>query len=106
MLWFLKSKACTHEICSIFGIVPFSAYVRLDFGMEVLYKVVINPRNMDFEIRLSTTNEMYESSLLLEQNRQYGTLLRGVFAVTDGARMPCTMYECLLGGIHTGRGSH
>ena len=30
----------------------------------------------------------------MERNRTFGRLLKGIFAVTDGARMPCAKYKC------------
>ena len=44
------------------------------------------------EIRWPTVEEMKASSALLERNRVYGSLLKGVFAVSDGGRMRCADY--------------
>lgn len=40
-----------------------------------------------------SVEEMKESTELLQQNREFGHLLKGVFAVVDGGRMPCADYE-------------
>eukprot|EP00171_Calliarthron_tuberculosum_P023637 IDg23637t1 len=92
VLWFLKCRNPVYRLCPVFGIVPSSIHVWLDYGLEVLTRVVRRPELRDFEIRWPTEEEMRSSSALLEHNRQYGHLLRGVFAVLDGGRMPCASY--------------
>jgi len=36
---------------------------------------------------------MCESSALLANNRELGEILKGVFSITDGARMPCAVHD-------------
>ena len=91
-LWYLKTRGTKYNLCPIFGIVPASITVWLDFSLEVLLNVVEKRSRAYFEIRWPTEEEMLASSLLLQHNREYGPLLKGVFAVTDGGRMPCADY--------------
>ena len=91
-LYYLKSRDPIYKMCPLFGAVPTSAYVWLDFSMEVLLRVVQNPSNTDFEIRWPSIDEMEASSAPLMRNRENGHLLKSCFAVLDGARMPCATY--------------
>jgi len=91
-LYYLKSRDPIYKMCPFFGLVPSSAYVWLDFALEVLKKVVTYDNNKDFEVRWPTPAEMRESAGLLERNRQYGSVLKGVFGILDGARMPCATH--------------
>ena len=91
-LWYVKTKHSLFHLCPIFGIVPSSVGVWLDYALEVLLHVVKKKRLPAFEIRWPTMDEMKASALLLRRHRQYVPLLEGVFAVTDGARMPCADY--------------
>ena len=91
-LWYLKTKGSTYMLCPIFGIVPASLSVWLDYSPEVLLRVVKKPSRADFEIRWPNEGEMRASSMLLQNNRTYGPYLKGVFAVPDGGRMPCADY--------------
>eukprot|EP00171_Calliarthron_tuberculosum_P001333 IDg1333t1 len=52
--------------------------------MEVLTRIVRRRANRDFEVRWPTAEEMQASAALLQQNRQHGSILHGVFAVMDG----------------------
>lgn len=55
--------------------------------------MVQNKEYPEFEIRWPTVEEMRLSSSLLEHNREYVHLLRGVFVVLDGGRIPCASYS-------------
>jgi len=88
-LYYLKTRDPMYRMSIIFGLVPSSISVWLDFALEVLYRVVTCSDNIDFEIRWPTVPEMQESSDLLTRNREYGGLLSGCFGVLDGGRMPC-----------------
>ena len=92
-LYYLKSKDSVYKLCLIFGIVPTSAYVWLDFSLEVLSRTVTLPHMTDFAIVWPKPAEMEQSANLLRHNREHGHVLEGVFAVLDGARMPCATYE-------------
>ena len=91
-LWYLKTKGSVYTLCPIFSIVPASLSVWLDYSLEVLLRVVKKTSRTEFEIRWPDEGEMLASSLLLKNNRTNGPLLKGVFAVTDGGRMPCADY--------------
>ena len=91
-LWYLTCRTALYDISLTFGLVPSSVSVWLDCGLEVLYRVVTNAQNVDFQIRWPTKEEMEQSNLLLKRNRPSGERLNGVFAVTDGGRMPCADY--------------
>lgn len=90
VLWYLKTKGTMFSLCPIFGVVGSSVGVWLDFSLEVLVRVV--KREKDFEIKWPSYDEMKASASLLENNRINGGLLQGIFAVTDGGRMPCADY--------------
>ena len=91
-LWYLKSRCTTYSLCPIFGLVPSSVYIWLDYALEVLWRVVRKRSRKEFEIRWPSFEEIKLSAALLERNRDYGTLLRGVFAIVDGGRMPTANY--------------
>ena len=91
-LWYLKTKASMYSLCPIFGVVPSSIGVWMDFSLQVLLHVVKRKSRREFEIRWPSVEEMEASSSLLQSNRVYGPFLKGVFAVTDGGRMPCADY--------------
>ena len=94
-LWYVKTKGTLFSLCPVFGIVPSSIGVWMDYSLEVLLHVVKRKNRKDFEIRRPSVEEMEASSALLEQNRVHGLFLRGVFAITDGGRMPCAEYTDL-----------
>ena len=71
---------------------PTTVSVWLDYVLEVLLRVVNKRKHRDFEIRWPTVDEMKLSAELLWKNRPQGHLLRGVFGVVDGSRMPCAHY--------------
>ena len=82
-----------YKLCPIFGLVPSSVSVWLDFGLEVMQKIVRTYRDNHFRICWPSEHEMRNSASLLTRNRPYGRLLSGVFAVMDGGRMPCASYS-------------
>jgi len=90
VLYYLKTRDPMYRISILFGIVPSSVSVWLDFAMEVLQRIVISSHNPDFEIRWPTVPEMKSSSDLLVRNRELGGLLSGCFGILDGGRMPCS----------------
>ena len=53
-LWYLKSRDPIHKLCPIFGIIPSSIYVWLEYALEVLLKVVTNSSLPEYEIRWPT----------------------------------------------------
>ena len=75
-----------------FGIVPPTANVYMDYGLEVLLNIVWDPNHTDFEVAWPSYDGMKSSDDLLQNNLQHGPLLKGVFAVADGARIPCGKY--------------
>ena len=71
----------------IFGVVPTTALVRLDYGLEVLlhaYSKKSVPKNV---IQCPSPQQMKDSSALLQRNRVHGKLLGGVFRVMGVVRM-------------------
>lgn len=60
----------------------------------------------DFEVRGPTEEEMRNYSNLLLHNRTLGNLLKGIFGVLDGTRMPCTTYNDPMLKNRTGKGLH
>lgn len=92
-LRYLKSSGRQYELCGMFGIVPSTVYVLVDYGMEVLLKTLRDKSIPQFKVAWPTVNEMDESYELLKNNRENGVLLPDVFGVVDGGRMPCADYE-------------
>ena len=92
VLRYLKSRDSIYRLCPIFGIVPGTISVWLDYAMEVLFRVMQRTELPDIEIHWPTLQEMEVSTRLLQRNRQYGPLLKGVLAVMDGGCMPCPSY--------------
>ena len=91
-LWYLKSRCTMYSLCPVFGLVPTTVSVWLDYALEVLLRVVNKRKHRDFEIRWPTVDEMKLSAELLWKSRPQWHLLRGVFGVVDGGRMPCAHY--------------
>lgn len=91
-LWFVKSKTPLYSLCPIFGVTDSRIGVWMNYGLEVLKRVVRDKDANSFEIRWPTVEEMWQSTALFENNRVNGPYLKGVFAVTDGGRMPCAGY--------------
>ena len=61
----------------------------MDYALEVILRVVKRKSQKAFEIRWPKIEEIRASASLLDHNRTYRPLLQGVFAITDGGRMPC-----------------
>ncbi len=81
-----------YQLCPVFGVVQTTLSVWLDYALEVLLRVVSSKHNTPVEIRWPTCTEMQASASLLQNNRPLGALLTDVFAMTDGARMPCAEF--------------
>ena len=92
-LWYIKDRGCMYRLCVVFGIVPSSVSVWLDFALELLLRVVQKQTNTDFEVRWPTSEEMKQSAGLLELYHEYGHILRDAFTVADGARIPYAEYS-------------
>ena len=91
-LWYLKTRGTMYSLCPVFGLVPTTISVWLDYALEVLLRVVNKKRHKDFGIRWPNVDEMKLSAELLQRNRPHGHFLGGVFGVVDGGRMPCAHY--------------
>lgn len=91
-LWYLKSSDRQYKQSIIFGLVPTSISVWIDYGLEVLMRIVKNKRHDALSIKWPSHTEMKESSELLKLNRENGQYLNNVFGVVDGGRMPCADY--------------
>ena len=100
----LKSRCPLYKLCTVFGVVPSSMYVWLDFGLEVLLRVVQNPAYVEYEIRWPIETEMRASAALLERNRQYGALLRGVLVYWMVRGRLALHIRTLTCKMRTGRG--
>lgn len=66
--------------------------VWIDYGMHVLEYMFTKMTNPVWKISWPTADEMELSFKLLENNRKYGPILKGVFAIMDGARFKNTNY--------------
>eukprot|EP00171_Calliarthron_tuberculosum_P001424 IDg1424t1 len=83
-LFYLKSCDSVYRACPIFGIVPSSVYVWLDYSLQVLERVVKRSDEVDFAIVWPDKEAKRKSAALLQRNRRLGPLLSGVFAIMDG----------------------
>lgn len=57
-LWYLKSRDPMYKMCTVFGLVPSSVQVWLDFSLEVSLRMVQNTEFPEFQIRWPTVDEM------------------------------------------------
>lgn len=92
VLKYVKSTGRQYEMCGMFGFVPSTVSVWIDYGLTVLLKVLRDKSVPEFRVKWPKIEEMDESHRLLKFNRSNGPLLPNVFAVIDGARMPCADY--------------
>ena len=90
-LWYIKTKQTVYSLCPLFGVVDSTIGIWLDYSLDVLCKAVQTDTNC--EIRWPSVEEMKRSEQLLTKNRKYESLLKGVFGVTDGGRMPCAVFS-------------
>ena len=56
-----------YKMCPIFGLVPSSISVWLDFGLEVMTKVVLSNCIRDMRIEWTSDEEMNHSANLLKK---------------------------------------
>lgn len=96
-LWYLKSTGRQQSICPLFGLIPSSVNVWLDYGLQVLLYVVKRKSRTEFSVHGPTEAEMKASADNIKNNRPNGRLLKGVFAVlqllvVDSGRIPCADY--------------
>lgn len=92
VLCYLKSSCRQMALSPMFGLVLSSVQVWIDYGMEVLDKVLRDKSNIAARVSWPTEAEMKESSLALMKNRPNGRMMKGIFAVVDGGRVPCAHY--------------
>lgn len=86
--WYLKSSARQYSICPIFGLVPTTLSVWIDYGILDLHKATAHiPECSKCWPSPSQTKEITQ---LLQLNFPNGHLLRKIFAVVDGWRFPCS----------------
>lgn len=67
----------------------------MDSCLKFLFRVVKRKERTEIAVRWPCRQEMEHAASIQETNRQYGPLLKGVFALTDGGRMPCADYTNL-----------
>ena len=87
-LWYLKCKDRLYKLSFIFGIVPSSIPVWLDYALEFLLRVVSNNAFTECRLEWPSFQEMENSAALFQRNRKLESYLPGVFGVMDGGRMP------------------
>lgn len=76
-------------LCSEFGIVPSTVQVYFDYGLKILMRTVRDLFSSFLNLRWPIYPKNKESANLFETNRKNREILMGIFAVNDGARMPC-----------------
>lgn len=91
-LWYIKTSGKQYTLAPIFGMVPSSVNVWVDYALEVLYRSFKKNLMHHAGIKWPTVEQMAASALQLVNNRPNGALLDGVFAITDGCRIPCADY--------------
>lgn len=92
ILWYLKSTELCNGLCQIFGMVQDFVAVWLEFGLEVLYQVYERSLLPMAAVSWTSLEQMEESSMLPQNKRHHGHLLRDMFGVVDGARLLCGDY--------------
>lgn len=92
-LWYLKSSDPIYKICPAFGVVPSTIVVWLDYGLEVLLRVLKNAQLPYFAIEWPKEVEIRASAALLLNKRAHGVILDEIFSVMDGGRVPCVTYS-------------
>lgn len=95
-LWYLKSSGRQYSLSPIFRFVPTTLCVWISYGLSVLYRLRKKLHHDDLKIAWPAIPEMDVPSALLSK-RPNGLVLRIVFAVMDGSRLPCA--ECVDGGL-------
>lgn len=90
VLYALKRSGHFQDLCLVFGIIKSTVCEWFHYGLEVINKVV--KEIPEGKVKWPSVQEMQESNQLLMDTREHGHLLRGVFAVVDGGRMPCADY--------------
>ena len=91
-LRYLKSRWVTYKLCPICGLIPTSFYVWLDYGMQVLLRVVQKSNKKIFEVRWPSVDEMKMLAALLQRNRRLGPLIAGIIAIIYERHMLCDTY--------------
>ena len=89
---YLKTRGRVYTLCPVFGMTQSSISDWLHYSLTIPEIVVTDKKRSLFAISWPTSVEMEASSQLLLRNWPNGRLLRGFFAVTDGARMPCAEF--------------
>lgn len=90
-VWALKIIARRHHLCPIFGLVSTSVNDWFNYEFNFLYlklKVMTDAR-----IEWPSEEEMEKSTQLLQKNREFSNLLKSVFTVLAGGRMPFADYD-------------
>lgn len=101
----VKSTGRQYEMWGMFGFVPFTVLVWIDYGLTVLLKVFTDKCVLEFRVKWLMIEETGESHRLLKFDSPNGPLLPNVFAVSDGSRMPCADYTYSDLQMHS-RGVH
>ena len=82
----------TYKLCPISGLIPTPLQAWLDYGIQVLLRIVQKRDKTDFDARWPSVDEMKMSVALLQINCRLGPLLAGRFAIMVVGRMPCATY--------------
>lgn len=66
---------------------------RIEYGLEILFRVVKDKRNENFNLKWSNAEAIKVCNDNFVNNTPNGRIMRGVFEVFDGGRLPCADYE-------------
>lgn len=89
VLCYVKSSALQLTLCPMFGLVPSSVQLFVDYGMEILFKVIKNKKDDKFNVKWPDEDGISEYNESLVHKIPNGRLLKGIFGVVDGVCLPC-----------------
>lgn len=93
VLRYLKIICLQMALFPMFGLVPSSTYVWIDYGLEIFCKVLPDKTNVASKVSWPTSSEMKASSQILVNNRLNGRLMKGVFSLFYKGRIQCADYD-------------
>lgn len=89
VLCYLKSSCNQNQLCRPFGIAQTSVGVWIEYGMQVLHRIVSHTANTQFRVEWPTPQQITESNAVLSQQLPANDpALHGVFAVCAITRLP------------------
>lgn len=91
-LFYLKSSGRNYSLTAVFGFLETALSEWLDYELEVLLQAVKCKVVLEFKVKWLTVTEMETSFDKRFYSRSNGRLLRGIFVVANGIKIPCADY--------------